>query len=324
MQKFDSYTGGMSQRLLSRLRYSHGIFAALDQSGGSTPAALAHYGIDASQYRDEEEMFDLIHRMRLRVITSPSFDGDRVLAVILFAKTLGGHVGEQTIPEFLLGRHQIASFLKIDPGLEPSVDGVQLMKPIPNLQNTLAWARSLGVVGTKMRTLIHEGTQGKVEEAVRQQFTLAEEIYSCGLIPIVELEVSTKLPDQVREREERWLLDAMDAALAGSSHDLRVFLKLTIPVVPELYSVLKHNPKVYRILALSGGFSRHEAGIRLSRNPGMIASFSRALLEDLRVDMTDEQWNTAIDASLSEVMKATKSEGNSDTTDALRKEGSHE
>ncbi|WP_047487193.1 hypothetical protein [Terriglobus sp. TAA 43] len=308
MQTPSSHENGIDQSLLSRLRYSRGLFAALDQSGGSTPAALTHYGIDTSQYSSEDKMFDLIHQMRLRIITSPKFDGDRVLAVILFAKTLSGQIGEQTIPEYLMGKHQIASFLKIDHGLEAVTDGVQLLKPIPDLQNTLSWGRNLGVVGTKMRTLIHDGTKQKVEEAVKQQFALAEEIYSSGLIPIVEIEVSTKLPNEVRERVERWLLDAMETALTDSSSSLRVFLKLTIPVVPELYTVLQQNPKVYRILALSGGFSRREACLRLSRNPGMVASFSRALLEDLRVGMSDKQWNDALDASINEVMDATRAE----------------
>lgn len=311
MQTSSSHEDGIDESLLTRLSYSRGMFAALDQSGGSTPAALTHYGIDTSQYSSEDEMFDLIHQMRLKIITSPKFDGDRVLAVILFAKTLNGHIGEQTIPEYLLAKHQIASFLKIDQGLEAVTGGVQLMKPIPDLQKTLSWARNLGIVGTKMRTLIHDGTQQKVEEAVKQQFALAEDIYSSGLIPIVEIEVSTKLPDEVREREERLLLAATETALAHSSSRLRVFLKLTIPVVPGLYSVLQQNPKVYRILALSGGFSRHEACLRLSRNPGMVASFSRALLEDLRVDMTQHAWDSAIDSSIREVIDATKSEDGS-------------
>jgi len=306
MQTPSSHEDGIDQSLLSRLRYSRGIFAALDQSGGSTPAALTHYGIDTSQYSSEDEMFDLIHQMRLRIITSPKFDGDRVLAVILFAKTLGGHIGEQTIPEYLMGKHQIASFLKIDHGLEAVMDGVQLLKPVPDLQETLSWGRNLGVVGTKMRTLIHDGTQQKVEEAVKQQFALAEEIYSSGLIPIVEIEVSTKLPDEVRERVEHWLRGAMETALTHSSSSLRAFLKLTIPVVPGFYSALQQNSKVYRILALSGGFSRREACLRLSRNPGMVASFSRALLEDLRVGMTQHAWDSALDNSIREVIDATK------------------
>lgn len=306
MQTHNSFNEEARQNLLAKLRSSHGMVAALDQSGGSTPAALAHYGIDATRYRNEDEMFDLIHQMRLRIVTSASFDGDRVLGVILFARTLGECIGSQSIPEYLYGKHQIASFLKIDLGLEPITKGVQLMKPIPNLRETLEWARNLGVIGTKMRTLIHEAPREQVEEAVKQQFALAEEIDACGLVPIVELEVSTHLPDNIREQEECYLVSAIEAALNRSSKDLRVFLKLTLPVVPNLYADLSLHPKVYRILALSGGFSRKDACERLSRNLGIIASFSRAFLEDLRADMSNEEWDAAINHSISEIVQATR------------------
>lgn len=306
MQTHNPFNKETRQNLLARLRGSQGMVAALDQSGGSTPAALAHYGLDATRYRNEDEMFDLIHQMRLRIVTSPSFDGSRVLGVILFEKTLGVRIGSQSIPEYLFGKNQIASFLKIDQGLEPITKGVQLMRPIPNLRGTLDWARDLGVIGTKMRTLIHEAPREQVEEAVKQQFTLAEEVYACGLVPIVELEVSTHLPDNIREEEERYLVNAIEAALNRSSKDLRVFLKLTIPVVPNVYADLRLHPKVYRILALSGGFSRQDACERLSRNPGIIASFSRAFLEDLRAEMSDDEWNDAINHSISEIVRATR------------------
>lgn len=284
------------------------MFAALDQSGGSTPAALARYGVDANQYKNEEEMFELVHEMRLRVIKSPVFAGDRILAVILFARTLKSSIQGQTIPQFLSDKGGIASFLKIDAGLEQTINGIQLMKPIPDLPQTLAWARGLGIVGTKMRSLIHATTEQRIVEAVKQQFVLAEEIFAAGLLPIVEIELSTALPDHIRECQELQLRDAILLSLEEASGELRVFLKLTIPVVADSYTPLMSHLKVYRVLALSGGFSRHHACQQLAQNPGMIASFSRALLEDLDVQMQQTAFDRTLDHSIAEVIQATTGE----------------
>nr|WP_184223832.1 fructose-bisphosphate aldolase [Granulicella aggregans] len=282
------------------------MLAALDQSGGSTPAALAQYGVNASEYKSEEELFEQIHQMRLRVMKSPAFAGDRILAVILFKRTLQSRIEGRAIPDLLFEKGRIASLLKIDVGLEQAVHGAQLMQPIPDLAQTLRWARSLGVIGTKMRSLIHDTTQGMVVEAVRQQFALAEEIFAAGLLPIVEIEVSTALPDDVRRIQELQLRTSIASALEQASEDLRIFLKLTIPVTAGLYTPLMRHAKVYRVLALSGGFSRHYACQQLAQNPGMIASFSRALLEDLRAQMPEAEFNRMLDRSMFEVLGATK------------------
>ena len=304
MQQPHSQEQRFDPLLLAKLRYGGGMFAALDQSGGSTPGALARYGVGPDQYNSEEVMFERIHEMRLRVMESPAFAGDRVLAVILFARTLRSCIRGSTIPQFLSDKDRIASFLKIDAGLEQIANGLQLMKPIPDLLPMLNWARSLGVIGTKMRTLIHATTEPMIVEAVRQQFALAEEVFMAGLLPIVEIEVSTQLPDHVRRLQELQLRDAITFALEQASGDLRVFLKLTIPVTPGSYAQLMNHPKVYRVLALSGGFTRHHACQQLGQNPGMIASFSRALLEDLRVQMTATDFNCTLDRSLCEIVQA--------------------
>ena len=280
------------------------MFAALDQSGGSTPAALAHYGVNASEYKSEKEMFQRIHQMRLRVMKSPAFTGGRILAVILFMRTLKSYIEGRTIPEFLLEKGRIASFLKIDAGLEQAVNDAQLMRPIPDLAQTLRWARSLGVIGTKMRSLIYDTTQGMLVEALRQHFVLAEEIFAAGLLPIVEIEMSTALPDYVRHLKEVRLRDAIQLALEQASGELRVFLKLTIPVMAGCYTPFMSHPNVYRVLALAGGCSRHYACQQLALNPGMIASFSRALLEDLRVQMPGVEFNCMLDRSVGDVLLA--------------------
>lgn len=308
MHQTGSPVSGFDPLLLSRLRYGQGMFAALDQSGGSTPAALTRYGVDASQYKNEEEMFEQIHEMRLRVIESPAFFGDRILAVILFTRTLKGSIQGRAIPQFLADKGGIASFLKIDAGLEQTGNGVQLMKTISDLPQTLTWAQRLGVVGTKMRSLIHATTEQRIIEAVTQQFALAEMIFATGLLPIVEIELSTALPERTRELQELQLHDAVLSALEKASDELRVFLKLTIPVVAGSYTPLMNHRKVYRVLALSGGFSRLHACKELAKNPGMIASFSRALLEDLHMQMAETDFDRILDLSIAEVIQATTDE----------------
>lgn len=291
--------------ILAKLRSESGMFAALDQSGGSTPSALARYGIAASAYSGEEEMFDLIHRMRLRIMSAPRFDGDRILATILFTRTMMANLDGQSVPEYLWKRKRIASFLKVDQGLEDSVDGAQLMRPIPDLQRTLAAAREAGVVGTKMRSLIHESTRNQIFKAVAQQWALAEEILSHDLIPIVEIETSTKLTDLTRRSQELHLREALCDALSKSDAKMRVMFKLTLPVTPNFYKEFMSDAKVIRILALSGGFSRDHACTRLLQNPGMIASFSRALTQDLRAEMSNELFNRTLDDAIREIVEAT-------------------
>jgi fructose-bisphosphate aldolase class I len=318
MHKFDSAEMKEVDVLIAKLRHGRGMLAALDQSGGSTPAALAHYGIAPGDVLGGEQAADLIHKMRVRIVTSRCFAGDRVLGAILFEKTLRGDVHGQSLPAFLLSRQKIASFLKIDHGLESLSDGAQMMKPISGLQETLAWARDLGVIGTKMRSLIHDAKRETVRKVVRQQFALAEQIHASGLVPIVETEVSIALPDDVRAAVELHVRESIEAALEQSSESMHVFLKLTIPVRPGFYAGLMAHPKVHRVFALSGGFTRREACSRLAGNPGMIASFSRALFEDLRVGMSDVEFNETLDRSITEVMDATVEDRDPSSDEANR------
>jgi len=290
---FDNHT-------LERLRTGQGFIAALDQSGGSTPKALKGYGIEPDAYTSDEEMFALIHDMRARIITSPCFSGDKVLGAILFERTMDGQVDGKPTPQALIERG-VVPFIKIDKGLEDEVDGVQLMKPIPGLDDLLARAKALGVAGTKERSVINLANPSGIAQVVAQQFEVGRQVLSHGLVPIIEPEINIKSPERAAAdailRDE--LLKALDA------HDGEpVMLKLSIPAEPNMFVPLIDHPKVVRVVALSGGFARPEACAELAKNRGMIASFSRALLEDLRHQMCDDEFNGSLGGAIDEIHAA--------------------
>ncbi len=292
------------QTQIGRIRQGVGFFAALDQSGGSTPSALERYGIEKTSYSNETEMFSLMQRMRERVISAPSFSGTKILAAILFEKTARASYLGSSVSTFLLKDRGISSFLKIDAGLSTIRDGVQLMNLIPNLASLLELANDQRMAGTKMRSLITSDSQDGIRRIVEQQFTYADTIIAAGLVPILEPEVSTKLGDEVRSRAEEYLAVELESHLRQIPLESQLLLKLTIPVKPDLYRGLALDPRVVRVLALSGGFSRSEATRRLCRNPSMIGSFSRALLQDLRYEMTDEKFNRSLSKAIDEVYLA--------------------
>ncbi|RZM08761.1 MAG: fructose bisphosphate aldolase [Sphingomonas sp.] len=277
-----------------------GFIAALDQSGGSTPKALKAYGIDEGAWSDDAGMFALIHQMRARIITSPVFTGDKVLGAILFERTMDGDAGGKPVPTALQERG-IVPLLKIDKGLEAEADGVQLMKPIDGLDALLVRARGLGVFGTKERSVVNLANEAGIAAVVAQQFDVARQVLAAGLVPILEPEVNIKSAE--RAEADRLLVAALLAAL--DAHDgARVMLKLSLPATPGLYAPLLAHPKVMRVVALSGGYDRTEACAELARNPGVIASFSRALLEELRADMDDAQFDAALGAAIDEIWAA--------------------
>ncbi|MFH8252828.1 fructose bisphosphate aldolase [Microbacterium sp. B2969] len=279
-----------------------GFLAALDQSGGSTPKALALYGIDESQYTGELEMFDLIHAARTRVIASPAFTSDRILGAILFEGTLDREIDGRGVAEYLGAVKGVLPFLKIDQGLNEARDGVQTMREIPDLDALLARAADRGVFGTKERSVIHAANRVGIELAVTQQFRVAEHVLAVGLVPILEPEVDIHAPDKAEAEEllKAELLRQLDG-LAGSG---KVAVKVTIPTVDGFYSDLIAHPRVARVVALSGGYSRDAANKRLSRNPGLIASFSRALLDGLTAQQSDEEFDRTLDASIESIYRA--------------------
>lgn len=279
-----------------------GFVAALDQSGGSTPGALRLYGIPDSDYTNEGEMFALIHEMRVRVMTAPAFTGDKVIAAILFEGTMGGTIAGKPIPTFLWRDRGIVPFLKVDKGVQDERDGVNLMKPIPGLDAVLARALELDIYGTKARSTIRLPSSSGIAAIVDQQFELAERIAGCGLLPILEPEVLIKSPE--KEAAEALLLAALMRQLDALPSGRRVILKLTIPNVPNLYEPVITHEGVARVAALSGGYTRREACERLSHNGGMIASFSRALLEGLSHDMSDGAFNDQLKQSIDEIYTA--------------------
>ena len=282
-----------------------GFIAALDQSGGSTPGALKAYGVPEGSWSGDEEMYRLIHEMRVRIITAPSFTGAKVLAAILFERTMDGMVGEGVdgvpVPTALWNRG-VVPFLKVDKGLEDEADGVQLMKPIPGLDDLLARARSLGVLGTKMRSVIKSASPAGIAAIAAQQFEIGRQIIAAGLLPILEPEVSIKAEN--RAEIERILADELLKGLETLTGDQRVMLKLSIPAEPDAYAKLIGHHRVARVVALSGGFSRDRACDELAKNHGMIASFSRALLEDLRHGMDDAQFDAALGAAIDQIYTA--------------------
>jgi fructose-bisphosphate aldolase class I len=289
------------QDMLDKIRDANGFIAALDQSGGSTPKALKNFGYNGDEWSNDEEMFDLVHKMRVRIITSPAFNGDKILGAILFEKTMDGDANGRPVPEYLWSRG-VVPFLKVDKGLADVADGVQLMKPNPGLGSLLERAVAKGVFGTKMRSVINSASRKGIADVVRQQFEVGEEILRYGLVPIIEPEVNIKSVDRVQS--DMILLDELEKALDALPNDQQVMLKLSIPAKPCLFNPLVRHDRVLRVVALSGGYSRDEACRELAMNPGMVASFSRALLEGLRHDMSDDEFNSTLAASIDQIYEA--------------------
>ena len=292
----------MNDSQLEKVKAAPGFFAALDQSGGSTPQALAHYGVARDRYRSEAEMFDLVHAMRTRVVTSPAFDGSRVLAAILFEQTMERDVDGMPTARYLWERKNVVPFLKVDKGLAAEQDSVRLMKPIDTLDELLGRARQHRIFGTKMRSVINDADHAGIAAIVDQQFDYADRIRAAGLVPIIEPEVSIASPH--KEQAESLLLDAIAKHVETLPEDAAVMFKLTIPTQPGLYAGLAADPRVLRVLALSGGYSRDEACALLARDPSLIASFSRALLEGLTESQTDEEFNAQLDSSIEQIYQA--------------------
>lgn len=288
--------------MYARLHEGQGLIAALDQSGGSTPAALRHYGIADDEYAGEEAMFGLIEQMRARIITAPSFDRAQVIAAILFERTMDAQVQGQPVPTFLWRERGIVPLLKIDRGLEAEADGVRLMKPIPDLDALLARATALRIFGTKARSVAVRASPTGIAAAVAQQLDLAARVTSAGLLPIVELEVLIDSPDKAAA--EGLLLAELTRRLSDLAADARVMLKLTLPEVPDLYAALTRHPRVVRVVALSGGYPRAEACRRLAANTDVTASFSRALTDDLRRSMSDTAFDATLAAAMTEIFRA--------------------
>ncbi|MEO7563678.1 MAG: fructose bisphosphate aldolase [Sphingomicrobium sp.] len=284
-----------------KVREGKGFIAALDQSGGSTPGALKAFGYKGDEWSDDEAMFDLVHQMRVRILTAPVFNGDKVLGAILFEKTMDGEADGKPVPAALWSRG-VAPFLKVDKGLEDEADGVKLMKPNPGLEALLDRASAKGIFGTKMRSVIDCADPGGIAAVVKQQFEVAARIIDKGLMPIVEPEVSITSAD--RAQSDDILLAELVKALDALSDDRQVMLKLSLPVKAGLFTPLVDHPRVLKVVALSGGYSRDDACRELARNPGVIASFSRALLEGLRHDMSDEEFNATLGRSIDMIYNA--------------------
>ena len=287
--------------MTAKIREGRGFIAALDQSGGSTPKALKGYGIEEGAWSSDEEMFGLIHEMRSRIITSASFSGDKVIGAILFERTMDGDIDGKPVPQVLKERG-VVPFIKIDKGLEEETNGVQLMKPMAGLDALLARAKGLGMFGTKERSVINLANREGIAAVVRQQFEVARQVLAAGLVPIIEPEVNIKSPE--RAEADRILLEELTKALDALPGDDQVMLKLSIPAEPNLFAPLVDHPRVLRVVALSGGFSRPEACAELAKNRGMIASFSRALLEDLRHQMSDEEFDGALGRAIDDIHRA--------------------
>lgn len=282
----------MNQEQFERMKNGKGFIAALDQSGGSTPKALKGYGIDESQYSNDEEMFKLIHEMRTRVITSKSFTSDSILGAILFQRTMNGEVEGKPTADYLWENKHVIPFLKVDLGLADEEDGVKLMKPITNLDETLASANEHHIFGTKMRSVINAANPEGIKKIVDQQFEYGLRIWNAGLVPILEPEVTITIPD--KEEAEDLLKAEVKKHLAELDDDVRIMLKISIPTKEGFYSDIMEDPHMVRVVALSGGYSYDEANARLAKQPGLIASFSRALLGDLKAQMTQEEFDDTL------------------------------
>jgi fructose-bisphosphate aldolase class I len=287
---------------LRRMTSHPGFIAALDQSGGSTPGALKAYGIDKSAWSNDQEMFALVHQMRTRIITSPVFTGERILGAILFENTMEREIDERSSADYLWNVKRVVPFLKVDKGLDTEQNGVQLMKPIPGLAALLDRATARRIFGTKARSFIKRANRTGIRDIVSQQFEIARQIVAADLVPILEPEVDIHSPDKIGAEEllKGAILEALDALPAGQL----VILKLTLPEKDNFYAEFVSHPKVVRVVALSGGYSQREANERLRRNHGVVASFSRALLEGLSAQQSDDEFNAVLDASIQRIFEA--------------------
>lgn len=290
-----------TSEMTAKIAAGKGFIAALDQSGGSTPKALKGYGIEEGAWSNDEEMFGLIHQMRARIITSPAFTGDKVIGAILFERTMDGQVDGKPTPQALHDRG-VVPFIKIDKGLEDEANGVQMMKPMPELDPLLARAKGLGVFGTKERSVINSANREGIAAIVKQQIEVGQQVLAAGLVPMLEPEINIK--SATRAECDQILLEELTSQLSSMPGDAKVMLKLSLPVQPGLFDPLVDHPRVLRVVALSGGYKRPEACVELSKNRGIIASFSRALLEDLRFQMTDDEFNAALASAIDEIYKA--------------------
>lgn len=288
----------------AKIRNQPGFIAALDQSGGSTPKALKLYGIEENTYSGDQQMMDLVHQMRTRIVTSPVFTGERIAGAILFEATMDREFGGKPAADYLWNDKKVVPFLKIDKGLADEKDGVQLMKPMPDLDKLLDKAKSKGIFGTKERSVIKQNNAAGIKAVVKQQFEIARQVLAKGLVPIVEPEVDIKNPDKKGSEEvlKKEIIEELNKLPANQ----QVMLKLTIPDVDNLYADLVKHPRVLKVVALSGGYSRDEANKRLARQNGMIASFSRALSEGLTAQQSDDQFNKALDAAIQSIYDASK------------------
>ena len=287
--------------MLAKVKNANGFIAALDQSGGSTPGALKGYGYKGDEWSSDEEMYDLVHKMRVRIISSPVFNGEKVLGAILFERTMDGDAHGKPVAEYLWSRG-VVPFLKIDKGLADEANGVQLMKPMPELDALLARAVQKGIFGTKERSVIHLANPAGIAEVVGQQFEIANQVRRHGLVPIIEPEVNIKSPE--RGAADEILRDELILHLDRLPEGSEVMLKLSIPEKPGTFDALIDHPRVLRVVALSGGFSRGDACRELAKTPGMIASFSRALLEDLRQDTSEEDFDRSLSEAIDEIYEA--------------------
>jgi fructose-bisphosphate aldolase class I len=292
----------MDTTQFEKVRAGHGFVAALDQSGGSTPKALAEYRIAEIRYSSEDEMFDLVHAMRTRVVTSPAFDGSRILAAILFEQTMERDIQGVPAAQYLWDEEQVVPFLKVDKGLADEENGVRLMKPIDTLDELLERGKRHRMFGTKTRSVINGADKDGVTAIVDQQFGYGARISAAGLVPIIEPEVSISSPQ--KDEAETLLRDALQTHISALPHDATVMLKLTIPTQPGLYAGLAADPRVLQVLALSGGYRREDACELLAKDPSMIASFSRALLEGLSDEQSDEQFNAQLETSIAQIFQA--------------------
>jgi fructose-bisphosphate aldolase class I len=289
---------------LQRIEHDDGFIAALDQSGGSTPKALLSYGIPEEAYSSDEEKFRLVHEMRTRIITSPSFTGDRIIGAILFERTMDSPIEGRGSPDYLWSVKRVVPFLKVDKGMAAEADGVHLMKPIPDLDALLARAVDKGVFGTKMRSVINLANDAGIKSILDQQFQLGRQILAAGLVPIVEPEVDINSPQKAEA--EALLKARILAHLEGLRPDQYVMLKLTLPEIDDFYAELVSHPNVLRVVALSGGYTREEANTRLARNHGVVASFSRALAEGLTAQQSDAEFDATLDATIGSIFEASR------------------
>jgi fructose-bisphosphate aldolase class I len=284
--------------MTAKIAAGNGFIAALDQSGGSTPKALKGYGIEDGAWASDEDMYALIHEMRCRIIRSPAFSGEKVLGAILFERTMDGHLDEKPVPHALI-ELGVVPFIKIDKGLEDEVNGVQLMKPMPDLDALLTKSKALGVFGTKERSVINSANRDGIAAIVAQQFEIGAQVLAHGMMPIIEPEVNIK--SATRAECDAILLDELLKALDAMPETEQVMLKLSLPAVPGTFAPLTAHPRVLRVVALSGGYSRTDACAELARNHGIIASFSRALLEDLRAHMSDAEFDASLASAIDQI-----------------------